>query len=79
MSEVEKIKLGKHWFIERPAGSVWLLVDDRDSGKAIPFPALKVPRNKDKGKILKQILEINELLAQQSDIIADVFPPPWAV
>lgn len=79
MSKVEKIKLGKHWFIERPKGSVWYLVDDRDSLKAIPMPALKVRKGMSIIKILKQILEINELLAQQSDIVTDVFPPPRAV
>lgn len=72
----EKIQLGTHWFIERPEGGIWFLVDDRDPHKMIPSPGLKVPKSKDKGKILKRILELNELLAQQSDIVKDVFPPP---
>jgi len=76
---VERIELGTYWFIERPKDSIWLLVDKRDSGKAIPMPALKIRKGMDKGKILKQILEANELLAQQSDIIRDVFPPPRPV
>lgn len=74
----ERIQLGTHWFIERPEGSVWYLVDDREPDKAIPMPGLKVRKNMDKGKILRQIVEANDLLARQSDIIADVFPPPWA-
>lgn len=74
---MERIKLGAHWFIWRPKGEIWYVVDDRDPHKAIPMPALKVRKGMDKGKILKQILEANELLAQQSDIIKDVFPPPW--
>lgn len=77
---MEKIELGTNWFIERPApNSVWYLVDKRDPGKAIPMVNLKVPKDKDKGKILKQLLDANKLLAQQSDIVQDVFPPPWAV
>lgn len=75
---METIQLGTHWYIERPDGDIWYLIDNRDPHKAIPFPGLKVPRDKNPGKILKQILEINELLAQQSDIVTDVFPPPWA-
>ena len=74
---MDRIQLGTYWFIWRPKGGVWYLTDKRDPHKAIPFPYLKVPRDKDKGKILKQILAANELLAQQSDIVADVFPPPW--
>lgn len=74
---METIQLGTYWFIERPKGDIWYLIDNRDPHKAIPFPGLKIPKNKDKGKILKQILERNELLAAQSDIIADVFTPPW--
>lgn len=77
---MKKIKLGTHWFIERPdPKSIWYLVDDRDPDKAIPMPALKVRKNTGIIKILKQILDANELLAQQSDIVTDVFPPPWAV
>ena len=73
---MEKIELGKNWFIERPKGSIWYLVDKREADKAIPFPTLKIRKGMDKGKILKQILDANDLLARQSDIIRDVFPPP---
>lgn len=77
---MEKFKLGTYWYIEKPdPKSIWLLVDSRDDAKAIPLPALKIRKGMDKGKILKQILDANELLAQQSDIVTDVFPPPWAV
>ena len=72
--EVEKIELGKNWFIERLEGGIWFLVDKRDPEKAIPFPALKVRKGMHKGKILKQILDANELLIAQSDIVQDVFP-----
>jgi len=76
-TKIEKIELGKNWFIERPEkDSIWFLVDRREGDKAIPFPGLKVRKGMDKGKILKQILEQNDLLARQSDIIQDVFPPP---
>ena len=79
MAGVEKIELGKNWFIERPKGSVWYLVDGREPDKAIPMPSLKIRKGMDKGKILKQILDANDLLARQSDIIQDVFPRPGAV
>lgn len=73
---MDMIQLGTYWFIWKPKGGIWYVIDNRDPHKAIPLPTLKVPRDKNKGKILKRILEINELLAAQSDIIKDVFPPP---
>jgi hypothetical protein len=75
---VETIELSKDWRLERPdKDSVWYLVDLRDENKAVPFPALKVTKanREDKGKLLKQLLDMNELLAQ-TDIIRQVFPPP---
>lgn len=74
MKNTEKIELGKNWFIERPEGSIWYLVDKREPEKAIPFPSLKATKGMHKGKILKQILDANELLIAQSDIVQDVFP-----
>lgn len=75
---METIKLSKDWQLERPSkDSVWYLVDMREDNKAVPFPGLKVTKanRDDKGKLLKQLLELNELLGQ-TDIIRHVFPPP---
>ena len=77
--ELEKIELGENWYLEKPSpNDIWYLVDKRDEGKAVPFPSLKVTKanRDDKGKLLKQILAANELLAAQTDIIQEVFPRP---
>ena len=76
---LETIELSKDWHLERPSkNSVWYLVDMREDDKAVPFPTLKVTKanRTGKGKLLKQLLDANELLAAQTDIIRQVFPPP---
>lgn len=76
---METIELSKDFYLEKPnKNDIWYLVDKRDEDKAVPFPTLKVTKSNrdDKGKLLKQLLDANELLATQTDIVRQVFPPP---
>ena len=66
------IRLGENWVLEKPQGSVWHLIDEREPDRAVPFPNINVKVGDDRKDIMAILVKRNELLARDTDFIRQV-------